>query len=145
MSVRLCVAALLILTWVAIVVMTLTRNPSKGEAEARLLLMNEDMNLALQVGGKIDSKYINSKNGGSIIIVNIRAESWSLDLAREYQKILLSRGWIYKFEVGGFRLCKDGALAEISLTKGSDASRGISRSVYGFTMTYDATTKNYCA
>jgi hypothetical protein len=141
---KLLLSTFLVAGGTALAITTFDRNPSAREAQAHFLMMNKDMNSALKAGGKIDSKYSNSKNGGSMIIANIRAESWSSGLAEKYREILMSLGWTSKSNLEYFALCKDGALAEISLIKGFDASHGFRREIHGFTMTYNAITKDDC-
>lgn len=120
--------------------------PSKNESEEHLALMTLDMASALEAGGAIGSSYSNAKFGGAILIKNIKAATWSPNLLDSYQRILISRGWTRKIERTKERLllCKNGILARIDLQPSTDASQGTSQLIYGFSMSYSASTLKAC-
>lgn len=126
-------------------VMAMLKNPSKSESEAHLEAMIRDMDAALKVGGIVDSTNSSAKFGGALLIKNINANSWNLDLAKAYQRELMKRGWVRKSnDENVLILCKNHMLARINDFPEKDSSRGLPRDVYGFSMIYDVRTKKEC-
>jgi hypothetical protein len=139
--------------WAFVVVFGLTvmvvasiKNPSKAQSEAHLAVMAVDMDYALAAGGDVDSSYSNAKFGGALLIKQIKAASWTSRLFIEYQKVLKERGWVISTSDTNKEvlLCKNGMLARIDSVPSIDASHGVSRSVYGFSMSYSANTFRTC-
>ncbi|WP_116142590.1 hypothetical protein [Paraburkholderia sp. BL27I4N3] len=90
---------------------------------------------------------LNRSVGGQTAVdfVNVNASSWSRDLAERYRLALLNRGWAQRTSTDGdLSLCKNGVRARISLVSEVDSSRGQSREVYGFAMTYGGDTIKIC-
>lgn len=120
-------------------------NPSKKESEIHLNMMNQEMDIALRVGGVVYSRYSNAKYGGALLFVNVNANSWSRGLAEKYRLVLLSRGWVQRTDgKGGLLFCKNGVRAKIGFASDVDSSRGQPRPVYGFSMTYSGETIKIC-
>ncbi len=138
--------------WVLIMIFGLSvgliamlKNPSKAESEEHLATMNRDMDVALKIGGVVDSTYSNAKFGGSLLIKNIDAHSWNPEIAKAYQLELTRRGWLQRSNDGNVvTLCKDHMLAKINAFSEKDSSRGLPRDVYAFAMIYDARTEKEC-
>jgi len=139
--------------WVFVVVFGLTmmvianiKNPSKAKSEAHLAVMAADMDYALAAGGDVDSSYSNAKFGGALLIKHIKAASWTSRLFIEYQKALEEHGWVISTSNTNKEvlLCKNGMLARIDSIPSTDASHGVSRFVYGFSMSYSANTLRTC-
>ncbi|MDR5735818.1 filamentous hemagglutinin N-terminal domain-containing protein [Caballeronia sp. LZ025] len=122
-------------------------NPSKADSEARLAVMTADMHNALVAGGSIQSTYSNAKFGGALLITNIHAASWKQNLAETYRDILISRGWRQQESSinQSTILCKDGILARIDVAPTIDATRGPAQLVYGFSMSYNLSTRRICS
>ncbi|MDR5802254.1 hypothetical protein [Caballeronia sp. LZ001] len=122
------------------------KNPSKGQSEDHLAVMAADMSHALVAGGDVNSVYSNAKSGGALLIKNITAESWTPELTVEYQKKLRESGWatLESKKLREVLLCKNGMLARIDTKPSTDASHGIPRMIYGFSMSYSANSLRTC-
>lgn len=121
------------------------KNPSKKTSMEHLEIMSRDMDSALSVGGVVVSTYSNAKIGGSLLMKNISAISWSAGLAENYRRELERRGWVLKVSGGrAVIMCKDGMIARIGGFSEKDSSRGFSREVYGFSMIYSHETVMEC-
>jgi hypothetical protein len=120
-------------------------NPSRTESEAKLAMMDSDMKAALQEGGVVASRYSNAKIGGALLYVNLDAQSWSQVLRGRYRAALEHLGWEWRSsENGGDSFCKQGMIAIIRSVPDIDASRGLPRKVYAFSMKYDGFTREEC-
>jgi hypothetical protein len=83
--------------WVAICFISLLffglKNPTRRESSERLGEMGQDMEVALESGGVVDSQYSNAKNGGALLYVNLAASAWSPELTNSYHRSLSGLGW----------------------------------------------------
>jgi hypothetical protein len=131
---------------VLVIIVASLKNPSKADSETHLTFMIKDMDKALTAGGNVDSVYSNARFGGALLIKHVKAASWTPALPDEYQRILLMRGWKKRSGATepGISLCKDGVLARIDVTPSTDASRGAPQLVFGFSMSYNLSTRKSC-
>ena len=111
------IIALALCIWATILVFALRTNPSAQEAKAKLVIMEADMDAAMQNGGKIIRSQSISKYGGALVSRLLSDEGWSIALMHKYQYTLVDRGWN---AVGNTNLfyCKGGILAEFKPNSG---------------------------
>lgn len=134
------VIALGVCVWVALISISLKKNPSTAETEEKLIIMKADMSALMAQGGKVLKSKENAKYGSALVYRSLYDEGWSSALVSKYEITLLRKNW-EKVRGTSRRFCKDGILAEIISNSGTYNGQGTNF----VSMLFDPTTIEECS